>query len=1472
MPDTIDFVADTTAPAIDFQADEAPPALNISKLQPGPVFQPSQFSSGQAAIAPPSVNPDWAFTQETTAPVARGIQSGINMARVLAPSVKAGLGVAVDQAGAPARESLALLDPVAKPVGQVLDRAGNILVAAPSDVGAYLGNPKSGFRGENLMAAAEDRPLPAEQAFKESPAAMRIPAEAAAGIARSVPRLGAAAANPALAPIAFGATSQGFDVKQAVLAEALPYIGTKGGKFTEFLAQKLGISSDRALMMINKAGGATAAAGLVTADQARQISKLPEGQKRDAWFGLVGNVLGILPLSVMGEREKPSTEKEPAAAPADKPAAAEEPLTAEKVLSKPPGSHSAADIASMSQTEFRKLIEAKDESGKTKYTLTGDATLWAMKQTRDVLPELVKLRDAAVKDTLASLKRGEETHLDKSQWFADAIHAIERDDVGKQNVEKFSSPEMQKAMGITAAPASAPAVEAKPAEAAPAPPVPVEPAAAAVAAPKTPERTAEEVQTAVTDTAVKEGTPAAKEVKSQLLGKIRDSIETAPTEESLKLPARPSPTGKSRFEFNRQMAEFTKALEQSGAKKIRINIPGDGDFQVWNTKEALSEFERRTQRLETNAGRPQKTRVSGLSKEDREWVEAQRANQPQPAERTGEEELALLGQTQPVQPEQPVLTGPGAQPAGEPQKPELAQLTDALRTMAQGQPRPPMGKAFSLGEKLSEAKDAAGKALDGLRAANKVARDVFNGLPTWNGLKAAVGNWKLALYENGVLSKNFIDQAIRAVPDDLNQGAISKWLDAGGDDAKLLDAMVNAPAKTKKYYRAARALSPELKTLAENSRNYFESRMQQAIDEGFFEQGIEDYIHRIYEKDSPWKRGVLAELRTSGVFTGKPAFAKRRALQYDYEAEQAGYPIIHSFIRRTAAYDFAMNKAIADRALVKSFMQEKMPDGRPAIEISGVGIPAEGGKSGALLVKPNVNRAITADGRPYIPYDHAALRKWKWLETDAAGKSTLLQGNALVHPDAVKQVNAVFGRSKIRQYGIGRGALKVGSVVKQTMLDLSGFHRVQITVHGWEHKTFKPVEKIDLENPVHRSLIQHGMEVGGGRANEMFSEGNVGSSLTKYIPKFGPKLQALKGDLFEDYIPRLKMAMGEHALDRNREVYKKELASGEMSEDQLLAQTANEANAAFGELNWEMMAKSKTTQDVLRLVFLSPDFTIARGQFVGQAFTKYGSEQRWALARGAIFMYVAARIINKMVDGQYHFEPRNMFSIVLNKKAYSLRTVQGDLIHLITDPAKFASSRLNPALTRPVMEAMMGRDAFGRKRSPLEQLEDYVRSPIPISLRGLVDKREQTVLEAFLNSMGITNRRDTSNDETYKLAQSWKEAHGVGEPGEFIYDPDKDPYRRIKLALVFSKPEDAAQEISIALKEKKIDPEKLENYFERYGTTAFTGSRANDRVFYQSLTADQKKTFDAAVAERAKLRTNLVEAFRLYRENFSQVK
>lgn len=824
-----------------------------------------------------------------------------------------------------------------------------------------------------------------------------------------------------------------------------------------------------------------------------------------------------------------------------------------------------------------------------------------------------------------------------------------------------------------------------------------------------------------------------------------------------------------------------------------------------------------------------------------------------------------------------IPAGPGAQTAAQQAaeaKPELAQLTDALKTLAEGQKRPAVKSAYNLGERYSQAKDKASKAVDGLKAAAAYGKEKLSGLPVWNTFKEALGKRQLALTESVQNGRDFIDKSLRAVPKAIDREAISNWVDAGGDDAKLQNLMVNTKPQYKRGYMVARRLTPEQRVIAENIRNYFESRLQDAIDAGILQDGVEDYIHRIYPKDSDWKKGAIAEIR-SGVFAGKPALAKQRVFQYDAEAEAAGYEPVKDFSKRVAAYDLSLNKAIADRQMVKEMMGWEMKDGRPAIDVAGRGVEVGGGADAALLVKPKAKFSNEKDPEnnraEYVAFDHPALRKFKWIDTDNFDKPTLVQGDVLVHPDALKEIKAVFGKSRVREYVLGRAALGSSAAVKQTMLDLSGFHQVQITVHGWEHKTFKPVEKIDMENPVHRNLISHGLVAGETGGHEMFDEGLAGSSLTKHIPWIGPKAQEYKAWLFNDYIPRLKMAMGEHALERNRERYAKDLASGKMSEDQLYHLTANQSNAAFGELNYEMMGRNKTVQDLLRIGLLAPDFFEARAKFVGQSLTKYGGEQRSALLLGAATMYITARIINKLLDGQYHFEPRNAFSVVYKNKAYSLRTVQGDLLKLFTEPEKFIYSRLNPLFGRTILEGITQRDAFGRKRTHLEQLEDLAKTIVPITARGFLDKREQTPLEAFLNAFGVTNRRDTANDEVYRLADKWKQAHGVGQPGEFIYDPDKDPYRRIKLALVFDKPEAAAQEISEAIKNKTIDPEKMVKYFTRYGRTAFTGSKKNDAAFFKSLTPDEKKTFQAAQQERAKIAKNLSKAFQYYRENFSKV-
>lgn len=817
----------------------------------------------------------------------------------------------------------------------------------------------------------------------------------------------------------------------------------------------------------------------------------------------------------------------------------------------------------------------------------------------------------------------------------------------------------------------------------------------------------------------------------------------------------------------------------------------------------------------------------------------------------------------------------GALAEGEPQKPSLAGLTDSLKTLAESSTESKPSEAFNLGQKYAALKDSVSSAAEGLKAAGQYLKLRLEGKPVVTDFKRALGERHLDLSESVQNARKFVETSEKAVPDKLTQEAISNWIDTGGDNALLRQAEAETKARYQKGYEAARNLTPEQKTVAENVKNYFESRLQDAQDAGILEAGIEDYIHRIYEKDSPWKQGVIAELR-SGVFTGKPDFAKQRAFQYDFEAEKSGYKPIKSFIKRITAYDLSLNKAIADRKLVKSMMDIKMKDGRPMIDVGGVGIevPKEG-VTEATLIKPSFKLEDTetpANNRAdYKAYDYPALRKWKWVAKDANGNPIFVQGDVLIHPDAIKDVKSLFERSAIRQNPVGRAALNIGSAVKQTMLDISGFHPVQITVHGWEHRTDVPFSKtfskvmgrdakeIDFQDPDTRGLIKGGLVVGDTRGYELFSEGLTGSSLTRHIPGLGPKLQAYNEWLFNDYIPRLKVATGLHALERNRQRFKN------LSEEELYHLTANQMNAAFGELNYEMLGRSKTTQDVLRLALLAPDFLEARGRFAAQSVTKYGKEQFQALALGAATLYITARIINKLLDGEYHFESKNAFSVVYNKHAYSLRTVQGDLLHLATDPGKFTYNRLNPLYGRTGFEFLTGRDYFGRKRDYPEQAKDLASTVVPISLRGVVNPKEQKLWESFINAFGVTERRNTSNETINTLVEKFKKDHNVrSEPGEFIYDPDKDPYRTVKQAATFDSVDATAKSIADTVAKGQVTEDQLRKHFDQYGKRPFTGSKSNDDKMKSGLSADNQKIFDDARRERKEVSQRFKEAYRLY--------
>jgi hypothetical protein len=181
--------------------------------------------------------------------------------------------------------------------------------------------------------------------------------------------------------------------------------------------------------------------------------------------------------------------------------------------------------------------------------------------------------------------------------------------------------------------------------------------------------------------------------------------------------------------------------------------------------------------------------------------------------------------------------------------------------------------------------------------------------------------------------------------------------------------------------------------------------------------------------------------------------------------------------------------------------------------------------------------------------------------------------------------------------------------------------------------------------------------------------------------------------------------------------------------------TADQANGAFGELNYRMMGRNPTFQDSLRLATLAPDFLEARTRFVLQAMKPYGREQAAALIRLGLGLHVTTRIANKIFDDDYHWD--RPFSFVINEREFTLRTVPGDIMHLLDNPRNFIYHRINPTLTRPAIEALTGRDGLGRKRIFSEQLRDWILGHVPIPLQSLTDERDRKLWESMLQSLGV---------------------------------------------------------------------------------------------------------------------------------------
>jgi len=839
-------------------------------------------------------------------------------------------------------------------------------------------------------------------------------------------------------------------------------------------------------------------------------------------------------------------------------------------------------------------------------------------------------------------------------------------------------------------------------------------------------------------------------------------------------------------------------------------------------------------------------------------VRAQRAH----GARTEVPKVEAPAIAEPAKPELP--TGPGAaRPAdvglGESNIDPLQRVSDAIKTLP-AEPKVPLHEQLEdwVSKMAEGTKDNFERAIGTARAGAAWVKNHIVSAPKVEDLDRPVGKWNLADQELSHNSRLFAKVVREKFPRADTLEALTNYIEAEGDVSVLAERAAASKARYKKGYEDAMKLTEDQKRLADEVKYYFEQRLQQAIKAGALEGGVENYIHRFYEADSPQANSILAEINSGKFRTNFEGF-KKRFYATDFEAEQAGLKPVKNLAARILHYDQGFNRAMAARAFVKQAYELKASDERPVIDTQGRGdrvLDKDSGDVSAYMVKPH---SIKGGDSPldyrgdYVAFDHPAFRKWVWATADEAGKPIMVEGTLAVHPEYARKFRALFDRSWFSRRKIGRAILVPSSVVKQTMLSISAFHPVQITTHALEHKVspFKLTE-INFKDPAQAELIEGGLMVADHHASQLFSEGVGGVGLTEKIPIVGKWLTAANDWLFKDYIPQVKMTMALHALERNLARYDKDIKAGKVTREQMVRLTARESNAAFGEQNYRAMYRHPTFQDMLRATFLAPDFGEARIRFPAQAATRYGGEQRMALALGAVGLWTIARIANKAVNDDYEW--KHPFSLMYKGHEYSLRNVAADIWHLINEPGKYTRNRLNPIYTRAIVEFVTGKDTFGRPRNALEQLQDEAQTIIPISFRS---DKERYWWESFLGAIGITNRRFTAETQVREFVKTFNDAQGKKPQIQFIGESD---YHQLHRALESADLVRADKELTKLEKLKKA-PDILE-YFRNYPKRPFTGSKANDQKLLESLSQHERKVFTDAIEERKLIAARFFEVWR----------
>lgn len=364
-----------------------------------------------------------------------------------------------------------------------------------------------------------------------------------------------------------------------------------------------------------------------------------------------------------------------------------------------------------------------------------------------------------------------------------------------------------------------------------------------------------------------------------------------------------------------------------------------------------------------------------------------------------------------------------------------------------------------------------------------------------------------------------------------------------------------------------------------------------------------------------------------------------------------------------------------------------------------------------------------------------------------------------------------------------------------------------------------------------------------------------------------------------------------------------------LGDQQVARKVSEEVNTRFGNLGRQGIFKSKTGQDIARLVMLAPQWNegLVRSEIGGaagamksavNAATGKGlatSMLTRSLATMVIGQFVANQLINQYTRGKYTWEnPEEGMGAKLSAwipdkigsgPGFFLHPagIGAEITHLLTSKYEktsdfrnslgaLARSRLS-AIARPLATYILKTDALGRSLRPdqlyKEVAKDAVPLPIPTSsVTGAVkslatgDRSEQfpgQFQKQLMATGGLkTDQAPTPGSRIGALASEFNKSKGIQPSGEF-YAGD---YNDLATALRVGNKANAESTLKDLL--AKHTAADIAKHFARQTGAPFTGNTKREPEFIKTLTQEQKDTYREARRERLKLRELANTALRSY--------